>query len=393
LKRYLKKLKPKESEIYDAIIIGAGPAGSTAASVIAEYGNTLIIDKKKTIGIPNHCGEGISQYVLDFLNLSKDKEWIVKEVKGGRLIFPNNTTIYFPQKGYCIDRTRFDQELAEKAIKKGARLLTEEEVMGAELREDTWNIYTRKGKKFKGRYLIAADGASSIIRRIFKLPQKCINAIQYKFPPLNKFAEDWLLFYHDEKFYPAYAWVFHRGIETSVGVGGFGNVKKLLDEFCKFLGISKKPKSIHGGKIPFTKKPVKITLPRLVFAGDAGGFLFPLTKGGILGALFSGRKAGEVVKEAIKEKNPEIIYSYPEKVKTFPSRDRLTLFLPHTFLSLTNEMINAIGKVLDKEKYTKIPFFSVARYLFKKPSLKIAYGFIIGFLVQRIYHYKKHFAW
>ncbi len=386
-------MKALEGKIYDTIVVGAGPAGAMASITIAEQGEVLLLDKKKTIGIPNHCGEGISQYVLDFLKISSSQEWIVKKVKGGRLIFPNHTTIYFPQQGYCIDRTLFDQQLVEKALKKGVTLLKNEEVISVERKNKIWNVYTRKGKKFKGKYLVAADGATSTIRRLFGLKQECINAIQYKFPPIDRFAEDWLLFYHDERFYPAYAWVFHRGIETSVGVGGFGNVRRLLDEFCNFLGISMKPKSIHGGKIPFTKKPVKISMSGILFAGDAGGFLFPLTKGGVLGALFSGKKAGETIKEALKEKNPDIIYTYNERVKTFPSRDTIALWLPHTFLSLTNEMINAIGTVMNKKNYTTIPFAEVTKYLFKKPSLKIAYGFIIGFMVQRIYHYKKHFAW
>ncbi|MBA7655865.1 hypothetical protein ES703_63775 [subsurface metagenome] len=48
-------------EVWDVIVVGGGPAGSSAAKVIAEVEySVLVLDKKKVIGEPNHCGEGIS---------------------------------------------------------------------------------------------------------------------------------------------------------------------------------------------------------------------------------------------------------------------------------------------------------------------------------------------
>lgn len=382
-------------EKWDVLIVGAGPAGSTAARIIAEKGiKVLVLEKKQKIGVPNHCGEGITYRVLKSLGMNDKKPWIVRKVKGGRLLFPNNTTIYFPETGFCIDRPLFDQELANIASEKGAKILLQKEVIKLIREQEGWRVFTKDGSVYFTNYLVAADGALSTVRRLLGISVNYITAIQYKFPPIERFKDDYLLFYHHQDFYPGYAWVFYRGKETSIGLGTIHNVREKLHKFLNYLKVAPENRiSVQTGKIPFDKRPQKIVMPRVLFCGDAGGFLFPFTKGGVRGAIFSGKIAGEVIVEAIKEKKPETLYEYPRRVKIFPSRSRIHLLLPYAFFRLTNESINAIGSVMNKKIYTTIPFFEVVKYLLNKPKFSIAYGFLIGFFVQRLYWHRREFAW
>lgn len=378
---------------WDVIIVGAGPAGLSAALPLVKTGiSTLILEKKKVIGFPNHCGEGVSHYVLDFLGISEDKNWIVRKMKGIKIFFPNGKMLYYPMKSYGIDRTLFDQELAINAIKNGAKILLHKEVINITKNNGLWEIITRNSETFKGKYLIAADGAVSTIRRILGIRENLIGGIQYKFDHIKKFEDEYFWFYNNEKFQPGYAWIFDRDFETSIGVGGIKNLRSKLEVFLHSLGIDpNKKKSVHCGGIPNPKGPMKVILSDVLFAGDAGGFVFPLTFAGIISALISGRIAGETVRDALIEKKPDILYTYTERVKSVPCRSKTVLFYSNNFFSLPNKSLNAIGKVMDKRLYSDLPIINAFYILMKNPNWQTVNGLLTGFTAQQILScYKKY---
>lgn len=380
--------------ITDVIIVGAGPAGSIAARTLAEAGvDTLILEKKKTVGVPNHCGEGISYNVLDFLGVDENREWIVKAMKGTKIFFPNQKFLYYPQKSYCINRTLFDQELVESAVKKGAKLLLQKGVVDISKDTGKWLLTTAKGEIFACKYLIAADGTTSTVRKLFNMRGNFIGAIQYKFAPIERFENEYFIFYNNEKHHPGYAWIFSRGIETSVGLGGFGNIKRKLEQFLKSLDIDPiERKSVHYGGIPHPARIMTIALPCVLFVGDAGGFTCPLTGGGIIGALMSGRIAGEVIREAFFTKEPGILLTYPERVKLHPSRSNSALFYSRKFLSLSNQSLNILGDVIDERIYSEIPIINALRSFVKKPYWQTIDAFMTGYAAQQILRHFKRFV-
>ncbi|MEA3311025.1 MAG: NAD(P)/FAD-dependent oxidoreductase [candidate division WOR-3 bacterium] len=379
---------------WDVIVVGAGPAGSSVARKIAESGySVLVLDKKKAIGEPNHCGEGISINCLNEVGVRPPQSWILREVKGGRLIFPNGTTIYFPKKGYCIDRPSFDRFLADRAAKAGAEVRTSTTVKWIRGERSGWVVMTESGE-FRGRYLVGAGGALCPVAGYFGQRSPILPALQYKFKAADALCNDWLQFHHHEEFKGGYAWVFHRGKELSVGAGSPQDLKARLERFCRRAGLNPDERTkTEGGPIPFLKRPLQIAFPRALLAGDAGGFTYPFTKGGVHGAVWSGRIAGEVIAEALKKDDSYLLSEYPHRVRIYPCRDPLHLMIPQAFFRFDNRIINTIGNIMDGKNYTEIPVIRFLRYFLRHPSPRILWGIAIGFAVQRFYHKSEPFAW
>ena len=79
----------------DVLVIGAGPAGSSAARFAAKEGvDVIIIDKKSEIGFPKRCAEGVSKKIFDKLDLEMDPHWVTNEISGVRFVAPDGTDIW-----------------------------------------------------------------------------------------------------------------------------------------------------------------------------------------------------------------------------------------------------------------------------------------------------------
>jgi len=112
----------------DVLVVGAGPAGSSAARAAAEAGaRTIVIEKKREIGVPVQCGEGIGSYLFPFLPFKIPTEqliWKLNEIS----LWADDITV--ARTGslwstYMVNRNDFDAWLAKTAENRGAQLLVE----------------------------------------------------------------------------------------------------------------------------------------------------------------------------------------------------------------------------------------------------------------------------
>jgi len=388
-------------QIWDVIIVGGGPAGSRAAEIISAAGfSTLVLDKKGIIGEPNHCGEGISFHTLEEIGVRPPQPWILREVEGARLIFPNETTIYFTQKGYCISRPDFDRFLSERARNSGALIKTSSIVKSIMKERSCWildAVSDGEPLRVRGRYLVGAGGALCPVAGYFGQRPRILPALQYKFKAQDSpssLDDSYLQFHHHEDFRGGYAWVFHRGKEISIGAGTTDDLKGRLERFCSRSGLDPARRiKTEGGPIAFLSRPLRISFPYALLCGDAGGFIYPLTKGGVHGAVWSGRIAGDVIVEALRNNNPYLLSDYNRRVSLYPCRDSLHLLIPQTFFSFDNPIINTIGRIMDRKEYYEIPVSRFLRYFLSRPTPRILWGIAAGFLVQRFYHRSARFAW
>ena len=89
----------------DVIIIGAGPAGSNAAYECAKNGySVIILEEDPVVGVPVQCGEGLSVFALQYLNIKPEDEFVARKISTLRVIFSNGNWMSVQNGSYELDR-------------------------------------------------------------------------------------------------------------------------------------------------------------------------------------------------------------------------------------------------------------------------------------------------
>ncbi len=299
----------------DILVIGAGPAGASAAEKAAGAGaKVLFIDRKKVIGEPVRCAEFIPRQLLGELYCGK--EFIVQPVKNMKSILPGNEITETPSPGFIINRNQFDQALAAKAVDSGAEVWTESSAVGLD-GNDVTVLKKSERINIRAKIIIGADGPHSRVGKWIGSPNKnLLPALQARAALTDSI--DYTEVRFDKRFYGGYAWFFPKGNTANIGLGikqvkGFKGLKSHLEFFLKELKaqgkITGEISGYTAGWIP-AEAPRKITKDNVMLAGDAGGQTHPITGAGVAQAVMCGRMAGEWAAEAVKKDDISLLSEY-----------------------------------------------------------------------------------
>ncbi len=378
----------------DAIVIGAGPAGSRAALEIAKEGcKVLLLEKKKKVGFPNHCGEGLSRFAIENNGLSVEEDWVKKKVKGVRIIVPNKKRFFMKGDGFSIDREKFDSYVAKKAQESGAEIKIHTNVLDLKQKDGYFKVYTNKGN-FEAKILIGADGPQSTVAKKIGLisVKERIKGVQYKFKDIDYEQEEWLDFYYAEKYEEGYIWAFPRGDEYNIGICGLGKIKSQLDDFCKGIGIDPKKRfDTNAGMIPRGGSIPCFVKENALICGDAAGLTNPVTKGGVHAALYSGRIAGEFAAKALKEDDFSILSEYETTLRNSPFCNKILMKYGSLIYSLEDEVSNFLGDLLEGREYDDVPWGKAILMVLKKPSRLRFFSRLCK--IKRALKYCKKYGW
>jgi len=304
---------------YDIIVVGAGPAGSSAASEASKGGaKVLVVEKKKIIGEPVQCAEFIPKLLFKEIILTTQS--IAQEVTKMKVYFPDGECFEAHSPGYILNRNIFDKELAIAAEKNGVDIF----INTVCLKKRDNKVIIKKGGKeaaIATRIIIGADGPRSTVGGWIKEVNKDFAiAAQYEIPLAGQMNSTEV--YFDKEFEKGYAWLFPKGNLANVGVGikyMHGNkvsTHKILDKFVKKLVNDGKvkpfPVSFASGLIPLNG-PRHTVRDNIVLVGDAAGQTHPITGAGIPQAIMCGKIAGKAAARAIKEKNLKYLQKYEEE--------------------------------------------------------------------------------
>ncbi len=306
---------------YDIIVVGAGPAGTTTARKASEEGaSVLILEKKRDIGIPVRCAEGVSEQSLRDL-IDVEDSWIAQIITKSKFVSPDGTEIEsLPgERGLILHRKIFDIALAEKAVRAGSHIITRAYVSGIVKDNDqvTGVRVENMGKEegIQASVVIGADGIESQIGRWAGL--NVINKKSYILPCFQMLLSnididpECVEFYLGEQVAPGgYLWIFPKG--NSIANVGLGidsqrakeqNPLNYLNTFIKRKFPHSACLSMTAGGVTSGPSPSVIVGNGLMLVGDAAFQINPLTGGGIINSMIAGEIAGRVAAKAVKEGN------------------------------------------------------------------------------------------
>ncbi len=328
---------------YDVAVIGAGPAGSTAAFVLATNGyRTLLIDRRQEIGLPIQCGELLPtpREIIRLFPSSKraprlvrvESAFITNRSNVISTIAPNGKRYSFPFAMNVIDRESFDKSLTEKAIQAGAELRTKTRFLGFSGPHSLVVNNIAKQHRITAKAIIGADGPSSIVAKSLGLSYRNRTrdmsfAMQYILSDTSFSNDEVLMFFGSQAAPGGYAWVIPKGngmVNIGLGLRRSHSLEgvSLRNHLAMLLNHPQVKPHVANMKIESRVSaliPVGGPLDRTytsnaILAGDAAGHVMASNGGGIPTALVAGEIAGQCVSDHIEYDVP--LSKYEEQWKT-----------------------------------------------------------------------------
>jgi geranylgeranyl reductase family protein len=339
-----------ETEIYDVIIVGGGPGGSTAASFLGMKGRKVLLLDKATFPRDKTCGDAISGKSVGILSELGMTERLEKaehgSVSGLTFSSPNGKSISIPfrkggkgiEKGYVCRRMVYDNLLFSGA-KNTVKAMEGTEVTSV-MREGgkIVGVKARMGgseQEFRAKMVIGADGTSSLVAR-----EACGSKVDPDHTCLAYRAyysgvsgmNGTLEIHFVKSIMPGYFWIFPAdGGIANVGLGMIMsdvkkngvNLQKAMQDILlnnplfkeRFAG-AKQVSPISAWSIPLGSKRRKVHIENVLLVGDAAGLVDPFSGEGIGNAMLSGKLAATVADEALSagDTSEQFLSRYSERL-------------------------------------------------------------------------------
>lgn len=308
--------------MHDAIVIGAGPAGSTVAKIIAETGfDVLLLEKRKPCDT-KVCGGGIPRELAKKLSLPQNV--LEKEILREIHYFPWGKR-EFLNPHVTIRRANFDRFLVDNARKHGAEVRYETEVVNVKNETSKMRVFFKNQKDDNVssslcKIVIFADGVGTLASKVFSGvgfkgdPNSLALGARYELEWKENDVDHYEIHYGADVSPWGYGWIFPKKNSLNVGIGCLlskfsnlrHNITEILNRFVRNRVIYSerlKDKKILG----FGAALIPLDYARKIFSrsclvvGDAAGMVDPLHGCGIVHGVFAAELAGRVAVEALKK--------------------------------------------------------------------------------------------
>jgi geranylgeranyl reductase family protein len=302
---------------YDAIVVGAGPAGCIAALTLAKGGARVALVDKAQLGRDKACGDLIGPRgvrLLDDLGLNipdapRVGDMIVAGPSGRRVLLPARAGRTYPGHAIVVPRVRFDSYLRGAAIDAGVT-----EITGRVASCDAGRVVLDDGGALDADFVIGADGATSTTARTAGLVDP--DRVLWGFAVRGYISADVALPAialwndHPRRGFPGYGWLFPGPDGANLGLGvGLGHsrlhahrAQQQLDAFRSHLvriglldATCRLPVRMLGGWLKMGGVGTRSAEGRVLLVGDAAGLVNPLQGEGISQSLASGQAAARAV--------------------------------------------------------------------------------------------------
>ncbi len=326
-------LNTKKSTISaDVAIVGAGPAGSSLAYLLAKQGLNVSLLESKKLPRKKPCGDGLGPKAVKLLNYLGLGNWLEKKfyrIEKLRLVSEEGTEIISRPYGssqspsaYVVRREKLDQKIVNLAISAGAQFYDQFRVIkmtpeNKNTRRKLIAIYQEKNVTLESKLIVAADGSSGSFSRQFGKQIASAQAIACRGYLSNIRGAGRTAHIYFSSYLPkGYNWIFPLS-ETSanVGSGSLGmqagkiRLKKALQHFIKSVtepinldkAVLQLPVQGSVMRMNFLSRP--IVLPQIAFIGDAAGLVSPINGEGISHAIHSSFILASCLENHFKSQN------------------------------------------------------------------------------------------
>jgi geranylgeranyl reductase family protein len=306
----------------DVIVVGAGPAGATAARTLARGGARVQLVDRARFPRNKPCGGAISMRALQrFPYLAAALDRIsTRLISRLHLESPNGESVELRSDGpaaLTIRRVEFDELLVRLALDAGAELTEGVEITQVDCADRAISLVTRRGERMEASHVVAADGANSVIARRAGMnpgwPRSALALDMMEETPFEslKCADPDLLWVaYGYKNTPGYAYIFPKRCHVNVGLGSvldhyrahaaepaYDVQQRFVRSLCVggLLNGASARRYFTPALIPVGGPLERTVQGRVLLVGDAGGFVNGFSAEGIYYAMVSGELAARAL--------------------------------------------------------------------------------------------------
>jgi len=316
------------------IVVGAGPAGCSAALALARRGIDTVLLERKTLPRPKTCAGGLSPWTIGLLEKLGLQRVLAEAwpVRGAFVMGRSRRKLWLRGhlRSAVLPRERFDALLAEEARRAGAELRDGVGVTALVHDGPRLGVHTAQGPLEADAVVIAA-GARGRFGPVERPHGARFFGILTRYAGIEGVDHD-LEMYFDPEVRPHYGWVFPEASGlANIGLcfqrqpGAF-NARELLDRFLDRYLAPRLRRAERIGRV--TAHPIdavvwprRLVEPGVLYAGEAAGLVDPLSGEGIHAALLSGDAAGRHLADALADGSP----ARPEPLRAYAWRIRASL--------------------------------------------------------------------
>ena len=286
--------------MWDAIVVGAGPAGIAAAMAIHRDGGRVALLDRKTFPRPKACAGMLSPLALQAAPVPVTP--VIRSIPRTLVMRQDGREQVLQERNYLTHRIELDAHLFGEAIAAGIPFFRVPGLAKLVNGAAGIRLTTPDHRLFTAPALIAADGANSQVRRLLGLPPACRDAFSIEIdlalpgdarqtPPRMDF----------DAVTGGYGWLFPKGDSCNVGIAVMGkaDMKGIDAAFARFLAANAPGAAAigraRGAAIGAYGAQTRLGEGRVLLCGDAASLADPWTGEGISHAFVSGRLAGLAV--------------------------------------------------------------------------------------------------
>ena len=279
--------------MYDAIIIGAGPAGCRTGEIVSSSSyNTLIIEEHSAVGVPTQCTGLASERIGKI-----PKKIVLNKIKNARFCSGNSCfSVKSKEKVYVIDRAGFDRYNATRARSAGVEFKMKTRFSSVK------NNIVFADKKYETKILVGADGPNSSVAkaRKIKLPKNIVAGMQARVK--GDFDANTVELHFGSDVAPGmFAWVVPENDKIArVGLMANKNPVKYFDKFVEKVAGNAKMKDKFGDVVRYGLID-KSCCDGTILVGDAACQIKPFSAGGLVYGQIGAEHAGKACVKALEQ--------------------------------------------------------------------------------------------